>query len=370
MLVTAIFIYLFISLLLLNFQWMENKSFFYFILIILIYCFRNLTTAYSFENTYLTQNPLLLISSDLLAYLTGPLTFYLFKSLIRGKLIIDYKFLFYCIPLGLFFINVTPIIYSSKSIEIETLFWSQDLQLKMISISNFSFLVISFYLYFKAKKNQLLKPINDYYLKVIVIIFTITSGPRLTLVLSLLNFSNLRKEIEMKLLFNNLELLYFITILTPLSALLFPKFVYGSRWSNLTFQLNQQFHGNYKKETAIVPSTQTVHSSDADRILTYIEDKKTFLQPDFSLHTISRDLNIPMLRVSKCFNKDLNVRFIEYRNKKRVEYSITLFKQNFHKNMSIEGIALKCGFKNRISYYNAFRAIYNQTPMEWIKNNI
>ncbi len=370
MLITPIFIYLFISLLLLNFQWKENKFVLYFIAIILIYCFRNLTTAYSFDNNNLIKNPTLLTASDLLTYLTGPMTLYLFKSLIRDKFVIDLKLVILCFPMVLFFINVLPELNLFSVNNSQTLFWSLDSQLKLISASNFCFMVISFYHYFKAKKAQLLKPINNYYLKAVVVIYVITSAPRVILILSILSFSNLRKEIENLYLTNNHEILYFITILTPLSVLLFPKLVYGGKSNSILFQSYKQLTNSLTKEATDLDSTFSEQSTDLERIVSYMEMKKAYLKPDFSLHTISRDLNIPLLRVSKCFNKDLKVSFIEYRNRKRVEYSITLFEQNVQKNMSIEGISLKCGFKNRVSYYNAFRAIHRQTPLEWIKKNI
>jgi AraC-like DNA-binding protein len=35
--------------------------------------------------------------------------------------------------------------------------------------------------------------------------------------------------------------------------------------------------------------------------------------------------------------------------------------------MSIEGIAAQCGFKNKSSFYSAFKDEYGTTPIEWIK---
>lgn len=370
MLILIIFIYLFISLLLLNFQWKENKSMTYFISIILIYCFRNLTTAYSFDETNLSEIPSLLVFSDLLTYLTGPLTFYLFKSLIRNKFIIDYQLEIMCSPIILFLINVLPSLNLPYSGNSKTVLWTTDFQFKLISASNFCFIVLSFYRYYEANKKQLLKPVNNYYLRAIVVIYVITSSPRILLIFSILSFSNFRNEIEKLLITDNHEILYFITILTPLSVLLFPKLVYGSKSNSYLFQSIRQLTNSFSKEATTLNSDLVDEKKDLERILDYMENKKAYLSPDFSLHTISRDLNIPMLRVSKCFNKDLNLRFIEYRNRKRIEYSIALFKQNLHKNMSIEGIAIKCGFKSRVSYYHAFRVIHDQTPLEWIKKNI
>ena len=107
-----------------------------------------------------------------------------------------------------------------------------------------------------------------------------------------------------------------------------------------------------------------------NRIIQFIETKKPYLHSNFSLHTLSHELNIPHLRVSGCFSKEIKSTFPEYRNRKRIEYSIQLFKENKHHQMSIEGIAAQCGFKNKSSFYLAFKSEYGMTPSEWISKNL
>ena len=34
--------------------------------------------------------------------------------------------------------------------------------------------------------------------------------------------------------------------------------------------------------------------------------------------------------------------------------------------MSIEGIAAQCGFKNKSSFYAAFRSVHQMTPTDWL----
>jgi AraC-like DNA-binding protein len=66
----------------------------------------------------------------------------------------------------------------------------------------------------------------------------------------------------------------------------------------------------------------------------------------------------------------MKVSFPEFRNQKRVEYAIQLFKEKKHHQMSIEGISDQCGFKSKSSFYLAFRAVYQMTPTEWIAQNL
>jgi AraC-like DNA-binding protein len=111
-------------------------------------------------------------------------------------------------------------------------------------------------------------------------------------------------------------------------------------------------------------------SADLDRIIQFMDKKKPYLKSNFSVHDVSRELNIPHLRVSTSFNKQLETSFPEYRNKLRIDYAVKLMKENAHVHMSIEGIALQSGFKNKSSFYATFRSVHQMTPTEWIAKNL
>jgi len=114
----------------------------------------------------------------------------------------------------------------------------------------------------------------------------------------------------------------------------------------------------------------TEATTEKDKIVTYITNEKPYLSPTFSMHTLSKDLNIPHLRVSSCFNKEMNISFPEYRKRKRVDHAIALFKEGAHKKMSMEGISAQSGFKNKSSFFLAFQTEFMLTPTEWIAKNI
>jgi len=151
--------------------------------------------------------------------------------------------------------------------------------------------------------------------------------------------------------------------------LLFPKTIYGQNPEALSFDKIKDFVLTFVNPKIKPKAENFETSTDKERILKYFDTQKPYVIPTFSLHTISRDLNIPHLRVSKCFNNELNTSFPEFRNRKRVEHAIQLFHKNLHFQMSIEGIAVQSGFKNKSSFYAAFRAIHQMTPSEWIKKN-
>jgi YesN/AraC family two-component response regulator len=111
-------------------------------------------------------------------------------------------------------------------------------------------------------------------------------------------------------------------------------------------------------------------SADLERILLYVEQNRPYLQERFSLHDISRALNIPHVRVTNCFNKQLAISFPLYRNKLRIEYATELLRKGAHVATSIDGISSKSGFRSKTAFYSAFKTEHGKNPMEWIKENV
>ena len=111
-------------------------------------------------------------------------------------------------------------------------------------------------------------------------------------------------------------------------------------------------------------------SEDLERIVAYLETKKPYVKVSFTLHDISQALNIPLVRVTTCFNKELNTSFPTYRNKLRVAHAISLLREGAHLTTSIEGIAERSGFKSKSIFYAAFKEEYGTTPSEWMKTNL
>ena len=159
-------------------------------------------------------------------------------------------------------------------------------------------------------------------------------------------------------------------LILPLSFLLMPNLLYGDQ-NNAS--LLDKLILVYKRMTTRVESFQETpfeKSDDLDRIVSYIEKEKPYLNTAFSLHDISRNLNIPHIRVTTCFSKQLKVPFPAYRNKLRVEHATALFRSGAHLNTSIEGIAAMSGFKSKSIFYTAFKTVYGVNPMEWMKENL
>lgn len=380
MLLTSIYINILICLLILNFQWRENKTVVYLILIIILFNVKQLAGLLinSNQNEDILVN--ILFTTDPITYLIGPLMLYYFKSLIQGKFVIDYKLFILSIPVLLFFVNTLPyyqlpveeklnIIRSIKQHRYtlnfpykHVLLFSFKWQIQLILILNVLFLTYSIRHYLLEKKANRIKAKKIRYINSNIFLFIIS----VIFGFILLIYSSYKSSKFSMTSDNSSEYYYLFTIITPISFLLFPKLIYGINSSTSIFHFFQNLFQSTTEKIAEIPDS----SSDQDRILNYIESQKPYLQTNFSLHTLSRELNIPHLRVSSCFSKEIKTAFPEYRNRKRVEYAVQLFRANTHLQMSIEGIAVQCGFKNKSSFYLAFKAEYNMTPSEWISINL
>jgi len=380
MLLTSIYINIAICLLILNFQWRENKTVIYLILIIIIFNVRQLSglliTSYQKEDILVK----ILFKTDPIVFLLGPLIMYYFKSLIHGKLVFDYKFLLLMLPAFLITANSLPYYqfplqeqlnviksiklntYVSNSPNPHTLFFSFKTQTKLILISNILCVIYTIRYYRLKKKSIQIKPKSIQIITTNSFLFIISIFPGLLLLIySSYKFSKFSISS-----FDDFEYHYLFTIITPISFLMFPKLIYGLNSNSSVSQLFQNLINRLSSDSTQAVTEIPEQSSDRERIIHFIETEKPYLNSNFSLHTLSHDLNIPHLRLSNCFSKEIKTAFPEYRNRKRIEHSIQLFKDNKHRQISIEGIATQCGFKNRSSFYLAFKTEYEMTPTKWI----
>jgi AraC-like DNA-binding protein len=164
------------------------------------------------------------------------------------------------------------------------------------------------------------------------------------------------------------EWLGILAMSLPLSILLFPNFVYDNPInSDLNFYLRMVNRFSKKEE-----EQGSLHAdllTDASRIVHFLNIEKPYLAPGFSIHDLVKQLDIPQKTVTDCFNKVIKVPFPKMRNQLRVDYALDLFKNNAHLKNSISGIASESGFKNRATFYLAFKDVAKMTPIEWIKQN-
>ena len=149
-----------------------------------------------------------------------------------------------------------------------------------------------------------------------------------------------------------------------------PNWLYNGQDLSLFVEEWRKFFTKSSDTIQMQAASTYIKTDDLHRIVHYMENEKPYLQFNFILHDISSALNIPHVRITHCFNQQLNISFPTYRNKLRVAHAIRLFKNGMHLTTSIEGIAAKSGFKSKSIFYAAFKAEHGMNPAAWIQKNI
>ena len=99
-----------------------------------------------------------------------------------------------------------------------------------------------------------------------------------------------------------------------------------------------------------------------------MQKNQPFLDDSFTRKKLARLINIPESTVTKAIQFKTNLSFNDYLNSYRIEFLISKLKSTpSWFDFTIEAMALKSGFANRVTFNNALKKIKGQKPSELIK---
>jgi AraC-like DNA-binding protein len=104
----------------------------------------------------------------------------------------------------------------------------------------------------------------------------------------------------------------------------------------------------------------------AELILSFIEENKPYLDPEFNIDTLARDMNIPRSHIYYCFSNVISEKFTTLRTRLRIEYAQKLLLGPERESLSFEGIAAMAGFSSRTRFFVSFKEITGHTPKEFV----
>lgn len=392
MLFTSILLVLLVSSILLISHWSQNRGIVYLVVVLLLFSIRQFTFLLIHSDAHVEVLALLLFHFDALSFLIGPLFLYYLKSLVQGKLVVD-KYLFvYTLPALIILINTLPFfsypfaekVAESAAIQgnyflegptnFSTVFFPLKYQARGSGLFNLTFILFSFAYLLRLKKNgtTFLKKKLSVLINHILVVIPILLIPNLILIgYALINSPKKGELIFRQVAFEDNGFVFFLPLLLPLSFFLIPSWLYSDQEGvHVMDKIRAFLQRLWQRAAGPTSAAPAEKSADLERILTYIETEKPYVKIDFSLHDLSRAVNIPRIRVTNCFNKELNTSFPAYRNKLRVAHAIAMLRQGAHLTTSIEGIAERSGFKSKSIFYSAFKEEYDMTPTEWMKKNL
>lgn len=90
-----------------------------------------------------------------------------------------------------------------------------------------------------------------------------------------------------------------------------------------------------------------------DKIIAFMNTKKPYLNPDFTISILSQETNIPVHHCSYILNYSIEKKFRDWVNGYRIAHFIEQYPLH-SKSKTILGLSIESGFKNKVTFYNSF----------------
>lgn len=120
-----------------------------------------------------------------------------------------------------------------------------------------------------------------------------------------------------------------------------------------------------------LPADTSLNKPDLElinRVITYMEEKKPYLDSELTLSKLAKDLNMSRSQLSQLINDGIGDNFYDFVNKYRVEQVKKLMVDPDVKNYNMLGLALEAGFKSKSTFNLIFKRFTGLTPTEYRKN--
>jgi AraC-like DNA-binding protein len=96
-----------------------------------------------------------------------------------------------------------------------------------------------------------------------------------------------------------------------------------------------------------------------------MRDQKVYLDCDLTLRTLAAKVNLRPHHLSQILNEQLRNSFYDYINEHRVAHAKQLLTADTRAAMSILDVAFASGYKNKVSFYSAFKRFVGTTPTQY-----
>jgi AraC-like DNA-binding protein len=344
---------------------------------------------YIYNNSKVTIAILLSIPINAAAYTIGPLAFLYVRSILKNNAhFTNYDwihFIVFCIMfLGRLPYNLSD--WDSKLLIADQIINNSWSSLSHTSLNsflplmiNYKLKVIHFLLYIiaiwylilnkifkKSSSNDEVKPskilINWLFFFSIIVSF-------LVVFLCVLLFPHAKDKLtyqnEGKILFS---LVFSGFLVLVLGLILFPQILYGKPLEKVASKVYKNKKAALEKGELISISFDLNYIEKIKLALNYWVEENKFLEVESSIYSISKDINLPFHHITYFFNQVNDEKYIDWRNRLRVEYAINLIKNKKGFHQTIESLGKESGFKSNSAFIRCFKQLTNKLPNEYIKD--
>jgi len=106
-----------------------------------------------------------------------------------------------------------------------------------------------------------------------------------------------------------------------------------------------------------------------EQIVITMHIERSYLNPDFSLQILSKQISLPTYLTSHIINKGFNTNFSDYINSYRINEAKSKLTSSSYQHIKIAEIAYESGFNTLSSFNTAFKKHTGLTPSDFRKNH-
>ncbi len=99
----------------------------------------------------------------------------------------------------------------------------------------------------------------------------------------------------------------------------------------------------------------------------YIKSNRKFLQPKYTLHNLSKDLEMGSSTLSAIINSSAKKSFVDYINEMRVKQAKKFLLDPKYEGYTIASVGLESGFNSKSAFYDVFKKHAGCTPLAYKK---
>lgn len=105
------------------------------------------------------------------------------------------------------------------------------------------------------------------------------------------------------------------------------------------------------------------------KLKTLIESQQLYLNANLTLKSVADQLDTNTKYLSQVVNRCAGCNFQSFINNYRVEEAKKKITSGAYENLTLYGIGLQCGFKNKSTFYKVFKELTQFTPKDYINNH-
>ncbi|MGB2129032.1 MAG: helix-turn-helix domain-containing protein [Flavicella sp.] len=119
-----------------------------------------------------------------------------------------------------------------------------------------------------------------------------------------------------------------------------------------------------------IKKSKDSHNLNLQLLLTFMEQKKPYLDFDLSLQKLAVQTDIPEKELSVLLNHEIEQHFFDFINTYRIEAAKQILKDPNKREVTVLEILYEVGFNSKSSFYTAFKKATQLTPSAFRKQSL